>query len=69
EPMQVELQKIHAELHKAQIELQQTQAQLMQAQTQADHWQATTQAMEANRLWQLRNAWVGLKGALGLRKK
>ena len=68
-PMQVELQKIHAELHKTQIELQQTQAQLMEAQAQADHWQTITQAMEANRLWQLRNAWVGLKGALGLRKE
>ena len=49
--------------------LQQTQAQLMEAQAQADHWQTITQAMEANRLWQLRNAWVGLKGALGLRKE
>jgi hypothetical protein len=45
-----ELQAIHAD------ELQAMQAA-------RDHWQATVAAMEANRFWQLRNAWLSLKTA------
>lgn len=41
--------------------LQATQAALAQAQATADHWRATVQAMEANRAWKMRNAWVRLK--------
>jgi len=56
------------EKQQLQKELQELQAihvnELRTMQTQLDHWQATVAAMEANRFWQLRNAWLSLKNAV-----
>lgn len=47
-------------------ELKKTQAELQAAQTAATHWRLTVEAMEANRVWKLRNFWLGLKKQLRL---
>lgn len=41
------------------------QAELSRAQSEIIHWRQTIEAMENNRFWKMRNAWVRLKKTLG----
>jgi len=61
-----EMQAAQAERQQVEAQLQATQAQLAQAQVDLTHWQSTVAAMESNRFWQMRNAWVRLKKQLNL---
>jgi len=56
-------QQVEAQL---QASLQDTQAQLAQAQAELTHWRSTVAAMESNRFWKMRNAWIRLKKQLNL---
>lgn len=61
---QKELKQLKTELQTVQAQLQTSAAQLQQAQTELAHQQRIIEAMEANRAWQLRNAWISLKKRL-----
>ncbi|NEQ45152.1 MAG: hypothetical protein F6K00_16960 [Leptolyngbya sp. SIOISBB] len=63
---QTELKQLKTELQTVQAQLQTLAAQLQQAQAKLTHQQRTIEAMESNRAWQLRNAWLSLKKRLNL---
>lgn len=56
-----ELQTVKADLAATTAQLQAVQAELAGAETERNHWRLTVEAMESNRFWKMRNAWVSLK--------
>lgn len=58
---QAQLASTTDDLQSAQAEIHHLQVALDQANSEIKHWRLTIDAMEANRFWQMRNAWVRLK--------
>ncbi|MEM6520088.1 MAG: sulfotransferase [Cyanobacteria bacterium P01_C01_bin.70] len=59
--LKTHLETVQTDLQNAQADLRETRVLLNQAQSEATHWRLTIEAMEKNRFWQMRNAWLSLK--------
>lgn len=61
------LEQSQSQLHQASLAWEQSQSQLQQAQENWEKAQAIIQAMESSKFWQVRQLWIKIKSALGLK--